>query len=166
MGRSVARCRGKARSSPRPECPGLPHRVSLLAFPSNQPSEHYSEIHLNKHSLEYANEAEADLTGSEIPMERKQKKKSILSSISFQSHFQSFKVAINPALDCYNEALPAARTSAISSCQELPLTACSMESPSVCRLTPPRGVAPHPHPLTAWGARGGFVSEGLQNTPL
>lgn len=30
-------------------------------------SEHYSETHLNKHSLEYANEEEADLTGPEIP---------------------------------------------------------------------------------------------------
>lgn len=98
VGRIVARCRGKARSSPRPESPGLPHRVFLLAFPSNQPSECYSEIHLNKHSLEYANEEEADLTGPEIP-KGKEEKKSILSSILFQSHFQSFKVAINPALD-------------------------------------------------------------------
>lgn len=74
MGRSVARCRGKARSSPRPESPGLPHRVFLLAFPSNQPSECYSEIHLNKHSLEYANEEEADLTGPEIPKGKEEKK--------------------------------------------------------------------------------------------
>lgn len=49
--------------------------VFLLAFPSNQPSEHYSEIHLNKHSLEYANEEEADLTGPEIPKGKEAKKK-------------------------------------------------------------------------------------------
>lgn len=47
--------------------PEAPQEAFLLAPPSNQCSEHYSEIHLNKHSLEYANEEEADLTGPEIP---------------------------------------------------------------------------------------------------
>lgn len=68
--------------------PEAPYGAFLLAPPSSQPSEHYSEIHLNKHSLEYANEEETDLTSPEIP-KGKEGENSILSFISFQSHFQS-----------------------------------------------------------------------------
>lgn len=49
-------------------------RAFLLAPPSNQPSEHYSKIHLNKHSLEYANDEKDDLTGPEVPKGKKGKK--------------------------------------------------------------------------------------------
>lgn len=147
---AMARCRGKARSSPRPECPGLPHRVFLLAFRSNQPSEHYSEIHLNKHSLEYANEAEAYLTGSEIPTERKQKKK-INIEFYLISKFQSgYKSCPGLAITrrCQQLGHPV-----ISGCQALPLRACSMEIPSVCTHPPPWGSTPS-SPLDCLGSQG------------